>query len=118
MISINGMEFFAHHGCFAEERIVGTHFLVDLSMEYDTSKAEISDNLEETIDYQEVYQLVKKEMEISSNLLEHVGRRIINSIENNFPQIGLIELEICKLNPPLGGKMHSVSIQLDNDGSK
>ncbi len=45
------MEFFAHHGCFAEERIVGTHFLVDLSMEYDTSKAEISDNLEETIDY-------------------------------------------------------------------
>ncbi len=117
IISIKGMEFFAHHGCFAEERTVGTRFSVDLSMEYDTSQAEESDNLHDTIDYQSVYGIVKEEMAVSSNLLEHVGRRIIKSIEAKFGGIGLIELEINKLNPPLGGKMESVSVYLSNDCS-
>ena len=112
-ISIEGMEFYAHHGCFAEEQKIGTNFKVDLSFDVDSSKAEKSDNLNDTIDYQIVYQIVKREMNISSKLLEHVGRRIVDSIKTEFPNTTNIQLKIKKLNPPLGGKMDNVAIMLN-----
>ena len=54
-ISIEGMEFFAYHGCFAEEQIIGTKFSIDLFLEVDTSRAELSDNLKDTVNYQSVF---------------------------------------------------------------
>lgn len=109
-ISIEQMEFYAYHGCFKEEQIIGTRFLVDLHLETDTAKAEKSDALADTVNYQEVYLLVKKEMEIKSKLLEHVGRRILDAIKGQYPQVDKVELKISKMNPPLGGKMKNVSL--------
>ncbi len=111
-ISVEQMEFYAYHGCFKEEQIIGTRFLVDLYLETDTEKAEKSDDLTDTVNYQEVYLLVKKEMEIKSKLLEHVGRRILNSVKQRFPQITTASLKISKMNPPLGGKMKNVSLTM------
>ena len=112
-ISIEGMEFFAYHGCFKEEQVIGTKFSIDLFLKVDTAKAEQSDYLEDTVNYQAVYQLVKKEMDSKSNLLEHVGRRILDRISISFPQIESAKIKIRKLNPPLGGKMDFVSLELD-----
>ena len=112
-ISIEGMEFFAYHGCFKEEQVIGTKFSIDLFMEVNTKEAEQSDQLEDTVNYQAVYQLVKEEMESKSNLLEHVGRRVLESIRESFPQIEGAKIKIRKLNPPLGGKMDFVSLELD-----
>ncbi len=109
-ISIEQMEFYAYHGCFKEEQIIGTRFLVDLYLDTSTEKAEASDDLSDTVNYQEVYLLVKNEMEIKSKLLEHVGRRILDSIKNKYPQLESAEIKISKMNPPLGGKMKSVSL--------
>lgn len=114
LISIEKMEFYAYHGCFAEERKIGTWFNVDLSMEVDTSKAEESDNLEDTVNYQEVYQVVKKEMMVSSKLLENVARRILNAIKEAFPTVSYAWVKVKKMNPPLGGKMESVSVELES----
>ena len=111
-ISIEKMEFYAYHGCFKEEQIIGTRFLLDLYLETDTTQAEKSDRLEDTVNYQEVYLLVKKEMEIKSKLLEHVGRRILDRIKERFPQVAKASLKISKMNPPLGGKMNNVSLTL------
>ena len=86
-ISIEGMEFHSYHGCFKEERVIGTRFIVDLWFEADTTAAEKSDNLKDTIDYQAVYQLVKGQMDESSHLLEHVGRRILNVFHLKYPQV-------------------------------
>ena len=112
-ISIEGMEFFAYHGCFKEEQVIGTKFSIDLFLEVDTAKAEQTDQLEDTVNYQAVYQLVKKEMDSKSNLLEHVGRRILDNISISFSQIENAKIKIRKLNPPLGGKMDFVSLELD-----
>ncbi len=106
------MEFYAYHGCFKEEQIIGTRFLVDLYLETNTEEAEKTDDLEDTVNYQEVYLLVKKEMDIKSKLLEHVGRRILDSIMKRFPRLVSAELKISKMNPPLGGKIKNVSITL------
>lgn len=107
-IQFEGMEFFSFHGCFKEEQIIGTKFIVDLEIESDTAQAEISDRLQDTLDYVIIYQKVKKEMEQKSHLLEHVARRIVDSLRLNFPSVVHIELKIAKLNPPIGGKITQV----------
>lgn len=113
VISINGMRFYAHHGCFEQERAIGTHFRVDLSLVVDTSKAEVSDNIEDTVNYLEVYQAVKREMEKPSNLLEHVARRVGEAVLAQFAMAESVAVTVHKKNPPLGGQMDSVSVSVE-----
>ncbi|MCP4553183.1 MAG: dihydroneopterin aldolase [Bacteroidetes bacterium] len=112
IISIEGMEFFAYHGCFKEEQVIGTKFLVDLFIETETKEAELTDDPTKTINYQEVYILVKNEMKQKSKLLEHVARRILNSLKLHFPQTRYAKIKISKLNPPLGGQIKNVSLTI------
>ncbi len=112
-ITLEGMEFYAYHGCFKEEQIIGTRFLVDLFLETDTSEAEKTDDLSSTVNYQAVYLLVKKEMEQKSKLLEHVARRILEQIMLNYPQVKSAKVKVSKMNPPLGGKVERVSLVLE-----
>ena len=111
-ISLTNMLFFAHHGCFEAERAVGTRFSVDLSFEVDTAKAEQSDNVADTVSYLDVYQIVKAEMEIPSNLLEHVARRILDATCRHFPQTTNHRIEVRKLNPTLGGEVETASVTI------
>jgi dihydroneopterin aldolase len=110
-ILLEGMEFFAFHGCFKEEQIIGTKFIVDLVVDVDTAVAEGSDSLHDTADYVGLYACVKMEMEQKSHLLEHLARRIVDALQSEFPAINAIELKIAKINPPMGGKMHQVSFK-------
>jgi dihydroneopterin aldolase len=113
LILLENMEFFAYHGCFAEEQIIGNRFIVNLSFETDTSAAEVSDHLHDTVNYQAVYGIVKKEMEIKSKLLEHVASRIGKAVKKAYPQISRLVVKVSKTNPPLGGKLENVSVQLE-----
>ena len=112
LIEIHDMRFYAHHGCFEEERKIGTHFRVDLAFEVDTSRAEVSDNIEDTVSYLDVYQIVKREMQVPSHLLEHVARRVGEAVLAQFPDTMTVMVKVHKLNPPLGGQMDSVSVQV------
>ena len=111
-IEINDMRFYAHHGCFEQERAIGTRFRVDLAFETDTTRAEMSDRIDDTVSYLDVYQVVKREMETPSNLLEHVARRIADAVMGRFAAVDTIRVKVSKLNPPLGGQMDSVSVSL------
>lgn len=115
IISLESMEFYAHHGHFAEEQIIGTRFIVDLFFETDTRKAERSDQLEDTVNYQAVYTLVKEEMAKKSKLLEHVAWRILARLREVFPEIIYAEVKLCKVNPPLGGQLGMVCVSLDTE---
>jgi dihydroneopterin aldolase len=114
LILLENMEFFAYHGCFAEEQIIGNRFIVNLTIQTDTSAAETSDNLHGTVNYQAVYNIVKKEMDIKSKLLEHVASRISLAVKRDFPQIERLMVKISKTNPPLGGKLENVSVQIES----
>jgi dihydroneopterin aldolase len=117
IIELEEMEFHAYHGCFKEERIVGNAFLVKFSFETGSSKAEITDDIADTVNYQTVYSLIKEEMGKPSHLLEHVGRRILNSVCKSFPSINYAKVKVSKMNPALGGKVRCVSVSLDWDGN-
>jgi len=111
-ISLENMEFHAYHGCLEHEQTLGNTFIVNISMELDTKLAGETDNLEHTLNYQLVYDVVKAQMEIPSKLIEHVGQRLLDNIMRSFPQIEVLEVSLSKLNPPLGGKVERVTIQL------
>jgi 7,8-dihydroneopterin aldolase/epimerase/oxygenase len=113
IITLEGMDFYSFHGHFQEEQTIGTHFTVDLSVEVDTDLPEESDRLADTLDYQALYMVVKAEMEKDSKLLERVARRIIDAVYLKFPLVNFVNLTVSKLNPPLGGKMSSVSVTLE-----
>jgi 7,8-dihydroneopterin aldolase/epimerase/oxygenase len=111
-ILIEGMEFFAYHGHYKEERIIGTKFIVDLEFDYESSQAEQSDRLQDAINYQEIFLLIKKEMEINSHLLEHVAKRILDALRRTFPLTRKARVKVAKMNPQLGGKVKQVSCVL------
>lgn len=112
-IILENMEFHAFHGCMEHEKQLGNTFLVTLNMKLDTKKAGLSDSLEDTLNYQMVYDVVKAEMAIPSNLIEHVAQRIMDAVMSKFNQIEMIKLKLSKLAPPLGGKVEAVSIKLE-----
>lgn len=114
IIRLEGMEFFAYHGCFAEEQIIGTRFVVDLEFTYDTAKAEKGDHLADAVNYQDVYRIVKEEMDKKSYLIEHVGRRILDAVRASFPVISHAGIRISKVNPPIGGKVAQVCCMLED----
>jgi 7,8-dihydroneopterin aldolase/epimerase/oxygenase len=111
-IKLENMQFHAYHGCLEHEKREGNTFLITVIMDIDTSKAEQTDLLDDTLNYQLVYDLVKAQMEIPSELIEHIACRILRGILTDFPQVNEAIVQLAKLNPPLGGKVQSVSIEL------
>jgi len=104
------MEFYAFHGHFKEERIVGNKFLVDLTIETDMKTPAESDNLKDAVNYQQIYDIVKSQMGMKSHLLEHIAGRILDSIYAEMDGIENVTIKISKMNPPMGGKIGSVSV--------
>ena len=112
LIEIEGMRFYAFHGHFETERITGNEFLADVSIETDCSKAAGSDNLDDALNYQKVYEIIHQEMKTSSRLLEHLANRIIDKLYSEFPGITRCRIKVSKLNPPMGGPIEKVSVTL------
>ena len=112
IIEIENMEFFAYHGCFKEEQIVGNHFTVSLRLVGNLSKAAATDNISDAINYQTAYNIVKAEVEKPSHLLENVCQRILDSLFINMQNIDKATVKVSKMNPPLGGKIQKVSVTL------
>ena len=112
-IEIEGMEFYAYHGHFAEEQVVGNRFIVHLTLITDCDAAAKSDDLADALDYQVAYMIIKEEMQIKSHLLEHVAGRILDRIFASSSSIEKARVKISKLNPPMGGQIEKVSVTLE-----
>jgi dihydroneopterin aldolase len=111
LIRLEGMEFFAYHGCYEAEQIVGNRFLVDLAMETDITMPSQSDNIEDALNYHRAYNIVKEQMKIRSNLLENIAQRIVDALYDAFPQLKKATIKVSKLHPPMGGQIRSVSVE-------
>ncbi len=112
-IIIEEMEFYAFHGHYQEEQIVGNRFLVDLEMDADLTDAADSDNLDDAVNYQQAYQIIKYEMrQTKSNLLENIGKRILDALYAEMEGINKATIRIRKLNPPMGGPIKSVGVKM------
>ncbi len=112
IIRLNNIRCYSYHGCLTEEAEIGSDYRVDLWVKADFKKAFETDQLEDTIDYVKLNKLVKTEMSKRSNLLEEVANRIIQQILEQFPTVGETGVSVSKINPPLGGDVESVTVEI------
>ncbi|MGJ8660267.1 dihydroneopterin aldolase [Cellulophaga fucicola] len=109
-ITVSNIKTYAYHGCLQEEALIGSDYLVNVTVYADLKKASVSDDLEDTVDYVHINHIVKQEMAIRSKLLEHVAKRIIDRIFSELSIVNESEVTVSKLNPPIGGDVEMVSI--------
>ena len=113
IIKLKNIRTFSYHGCLLEEGKIGSDYSVNLEVKTDLRKSCISDDLKDTVDYVLLNSIVVEEMAIRSHLLEHVGHRIVSRIFKEIPSISRIILAVSKLNPPIGGDVEAVTIELE-----
>ena len=113
IIKLKNIRTFSYHGCLVEESKIGSEYAVDLEIKTDLRKSSVSDKLEDTVDYVFLNQIVKDEMAIRSNLLEHVAHRIITRVFGEIPEVSRITLSVSKIIPPIGGDVEAVTIQME-----
>ena len=109
---LNDLRFYAYHGVLPQERRVGGEYSLSLRVETDLSAAMENDQLEATLNYAELYEVVKREMQVPSNLLEHVAGRIAKAVMETFPQVSGLELTVVKLNPPMGADSQGAGVEV------
>ncbi|HLP63298.1 dihydroneopterin aldolase [Flavobacterium sp.] len=112
-IKLQNIRTFSFHGCLLEEGKIGSDYRVDLEVKTDLRKSAITDELHDTVDYVLLNRIVVEEMDIRSKLLEHVAHRIITRIFREIPEVSRILLAVSKLNPPIGGDVEAVTIEME-----
>jgi dihydroneopterin aldolase len=112
-IYLEDVRIYAYHGVLPEENIIGTYYILNVELHTDLWKAAESDDLNDTISYADINDILHKEMKIKSQLLEHVAGRMILKIRESFPQIDYIKLKITKTAPHMEGEMKGASIELE-----
>jgi len=112
-IYLEDVKIYAYHGVLPEENIIGTYYILNLEIHTDLWIAAESDDLNDTISYAEINEIIHEEMKINSKLLEHVAGRIITKIREKFDQVSYIKIKITKTSPPMKGEMKGASIELE-----
>lgn len=113
IIKLKNIRTYSYHGCLIEEGKIGSDYIVNLEVKTDLRKSSISDDLKDTVDYVLLNRIVVEEMAIRSDLLEHVAHRIITRIFNEIPEVSRIIVAVSKLNPPIGGDVEAVTIEME-----
>ena len=112
-VLLKDVRLFAFHGVLEQERAVGAYYTLNVAVDTDFSRAMATDELEGTISYADIYEVVKREMAVPSQLLEHVAGRICTAIFNTFPAATRIQLDIIKENPPMGADCRGAGVAID-----
>ena len=113
IIKLKNIRTYSYHGCLIEEGKIGSDYTVNLEVKTDLRKSSVSDNLRDTVDYVLLNSIVVEEMAIRSDLLEHVAHRIITRIFDEIPEVSRIIVAVSKLNPPIGGDVEAVTIEME-----
>lgn len=111
-ITLSNIEFYAYHGVLPQERTVGGWYSMDISVTTENEEATETDNLSDTINYAEIYDIAKKEMAVPSKLIEHVAGRILRSIHRAFPQVDIATIKLTKKHPPIPGASINATVEL------
>ena len=111
-VFLKNVRFHAFHGVLPQERQVGGDFLISLRVGYPLDKAMESDHVADTLNYATLFDLVKREMAIPSQLLEHVAGRIVKAITAAFPAVTSVDLELTKQNPPMGVDADGAGVEI------
>ncbi|WP_018663713.1 dihydroneopterin aldolase [Heyndrickxia acidiproducens] len=112
-IIIKDMEFYGYHGVLAEETKLGQRFRVSMELQLDLKKAGTTDDLHETVNYAEVYQMAKRIVEGEPCcLIETVAEKLAAAVLDTFLKVMEITVNITKPDPPIPGHYRSVAVEM------
>ncbi|MBN1755902.1 dihydroneopterin aldolase [bacterium] len=112
IIRMNNMRFYAYHGVSAAEKEVGKHFEVNIEMVTNTAKAASSDNLADTVNYEEVYREVERFItEHKFHLVETLTEKLADILWRKF-EIQGIRLRVIKHTPPFPGHLDYIEVEV------
>lgn len=113
-ITLCGLEFFGFHGCFPSEKTHGQLFIIDVKMKISLTEAGKSDDLNDTIDYTKVVELVKDIVEgKSKNLIESLAESIAKKILQKFEKVKEVAVTVHKPHVPLGSVIRDVAVKIE-----
>ena len=87
---------------------------MDIYMRLNIDEAAETDDLKKTVNYEEIYQLTKNEMEVHARLIEHVCKRILDRVKKKYPNVENVKVRVSKHNPPLKGQVDRVYVELES----
>ena len=118
IIKVENIRVYAHHGCLKEETIIGSDYRVDVTVKADLKTSSETDRLSDTVDYVFLNRVVIEEMAVPSKLLETVAQRILDRFFNEDRLISKATVSVSKINPPIGGDVERVTIELSQKRKK
>lgn len=112
-IALKGMRFHSFHGYYAEEQSVGNTYLLDVTLQTPLELSSLDDELSNTINYESVYQLCKKEMNKPVRLIETVAKSIHDQMMQ-LERVSYCKVSIRKMNPLLGGLVDHALVEIES----
>jgi len=112
-ISLEGMAFYSHHGYYTHERKRGNNYIVAVSIAYNMERAADTDELDDSLNYEEVYTICQAEMDEPRHLIESVAKSVAIRIRRKFPDSGRIVVTLEKLKPELGGAVAKAVVRYE-----
>ena len=112
-IALEGIHFYAYHGFYEEEQIIGNEYVIDVYVNTSTFAASVSDDLFRTVNYETLYLICQMEMRKKHKLLETVAQRILDRINAQFDNAQGAKVRVRKLNPPIDGCVDSAYVEVD-----
>ncbi len=109
LITVEGMRVFGYHGHLPEEAVLGGHFIVSVWVTADTSEVEKTDDLNDTVDYVKIIAIVKEQMAIRSNMIEHSAKRIVDAILT-LHKVKKVTVELEEVLPPIDAAFNKISV--------
>ena len=118
IIKVENIRVFANHGCLKEETAIGSDYRVDIKVKANLQTSSASDDLADTVDYVFLNKVVREEMAKPSKLLESVAKRILSRFFEEESLITKATVAVHKVNPPIGGDVEMVTIQMSENRKK
>ena len=114
LITVEGIRVFGYHGHLPEEAVLGGQFIVNVWVEADTDEVEKTDNINDTVDYVKIIAIVKEQMAVRSNMIEHPTRRIVDAILP-LNKVQKVTVEVEKIQPPIDATFDKISVTTEGE---
>ena len=119
-ILLQGLQYHAFIGVGEQEQVVGNDYVLDLRLGYPFAAAMKSDDVDDTLNYADVFNIVSDVMKQPSKLLEAAAGKIVKELCARYKRLESIDLKLVKRNPPMGADCDSTGVELHliNDKTK
>lgn len=108
-IQLNHLRFTAAHGVYEEEARVGNEFEINITLSVQAPEKRVT-SIDDTINYAEVYRILKAIFSVRKALLETLAMEIAEELKKQFPLLKKASIQISKLYPPMVAFTGSVSV--------